>query len=316
MVTPLPPLKPLPAPVLTADNIYAPSAWTDFDGGWLWFGGWLRNWESHGGYDSVYLIRTHDPLFRHFREEPVLCQGLQGAPNTLGMMNDSSVRRITDGTWRALYSWVPPTWPANGKGQEESCVIAWSSSADGINWTPPQQVQFLNVVTRGGVPTAVTLPGPFARPSWLFDAGSDELILCCDGQVDGVEGTYQFLTREQEPASFNLLGRISPPGRTYYDVDHWIDASGTRHLLYRDPVADAAETGGRWSIRHSALGQSDPLPFPPGPIILGPNVGTWAQQTHNGCWVTDDDGNIAGVLFGGALVGGGAKIGMAVVNGS
>jgi hypothetical protein len=177
-------------PVITGDNLYAPELLRIGDQWYCYHGGWLTTGQL---YDRIYLGISNN-LYPGGSWDPA--SSLMISEGDYEHVNDPTVQ-IVNGTWYMLYT------AARWEGAYFNDWINYSTSTDGVNWTP----------NAGSTSTEIILNDPcgiisgeftdIARPSLVYDNGLWRLYF--DGDVNnGQSNSYYAECSQSFPSSFDL----------------------------------------------------------------------------------------------------------------
>jgi hypothetical protein len=205
-------------PIINGDNLYAPDLVRNGDRWHCYYGGWKTLGQS---YDRIYLgISTDLDPKGPWTEQMIISNG------TYLHVNDPTVYR-EGSTWIMLYT--AAKFVASGSGQRFRDWINYSTSADGITWTP----------NAGSSATEITISDPLnilggstlsdmARPSLVRDGNKWKLWF--DAEINDASPTsYLAETTGTFPSNFQLVHKYSNLGSfpSFYEPDVVRRANGT-----------------------------------------------------------------------------------------
>jgi hypothetical protein len=145
-------------PVIPGDNIYAPDFVRVGNGWHCYFGGWLTGGQTN---DRVYLgTRPDGDLTGSWTVTEAVTEGIYIH------VNDPTVERTPDGTWHMLYT------AARNVNGDFTDWINYSSSSDGVTWTPAAAEVSTEIAIADPNGVAAGPVRAIARPTLVYDAGT------------------------------------------------------------------------------------------------------------------------------------------------
>lgn len=256
-------------PVITGQNLYAPSP-VKANGKWnVYFGGWL----GQTTYDAIYMATTTDDT---------LTSGLSPTREVIGHgvyqhVNDPSVVKRDDGWFMAM-----TTKPMDTVDQ---CSIVVSS--DGVNW--PQLSDRSHEVSFTGASVASC-----ARPTLNWNAnygnGAGRWEMYFDGSVNGgPHGQHLAVSTEAVPKNFTYVAPVGP----FVDADI--------RLVNGQYIAAYRRIGGPndWRINYAT--SKDGVHFAEHGELLAPDP----LAAYDDCgvtnpgWAVNEQGHITALMYGG-----------------
>lgn len=208
-------------PLITGDNLYAPD-FVRTDQGWhTFFGGWRTSGQAN---DEIYVGSAA-------AASPGTLAGFStaiAAGEYLHVNDPSVVFEPDEGRWHMLYTaakFVGPQTAANFRDW-----IAYSTSTDGVNWSPSAGVSSAEVTLLDPNNIAGAALSDIARPSLV--KADDGWKLWFDGKSDAVAGgIHSFLAESvgDSPTQFEVVKRYEDvnnfPG--FFEPDVQRRADGT-----------------------------------------------------------------------------------------
>lgn len=188
-------------PVINGDNLYAPDLVRSADGWFCYYGGWKTAGQL---YDRIYLgTRLDLEVGGAWSEQMIISNGIYEH------VNDPTVVR-DNGTWIMLYT--AARWIESGTGRQYRDWINYSTSGDGITWTPDAGTSSteISITDPASLLQGETL-SDIARPSLVRDGSKWKLWF--DGKINGGSlASYLAESGSPFPSTFHLVHKYPDAG--------------------------------------------------------------------------------------------------------